>query len=61
MTEEWLRQKIYYCKVNDMLHDAERYECLLSKLLSKNKDEKINFCSDTDDVFVQREGATDGD
>lgn len=59
MTEEWLRQKIYYCRVNDMLHDAEKYEYLLSKLLNQN--EKVNFCSDTNDVFVQRESATDGD
>jgi hypothetical protein len=39
MTKEQLEQKIYYCKVNDLLYDKERYEYLLSKLNEESNEE----------------------
>jgi hypothetical protein len=39
MTKEQLEQKIYYCKVNDLLYDKEKYEYQLSKLNEESNEE----------------------
>ena len=39
MTKEQLEQRIYYCKVNDLLYDKEKYEYQLSKLNEESNEE----------------------
>jgi hypothetical protein len=57
--EQWLRQRIYYCKVNDLLYDMEKYECLLMKLLDEKSGRKSPVDLPKEGSFDRRGDASD--